>query len=257
MTGTDYEIVDVNESNLDDYDFLCKKSDKRGEGYQNKVSWIRERFKEGLHIKLLRVREARGLTSRGFVEYVPGNHTWRAIDAEDYLVIHCLWVVGRWKNRGFGTKLIQMCIDDAKKLKKAGVVVVTSSRPWLPDKRMFLKFGYEVVDTAPPSFELQVLRFIQAPPPSFPRDWDNRLKAYGSGMTVVYTPQCPYVAKAVAGVLKAARANGIEARRVELKSTEEVRASAPSAYGTFNMVCNGRLLSYYYLSPEHLLKLAS
>ncbi len=257
MTGADYEIVDVNESNLDDYDFLCKKSDKGGEGYQNKVAWIRERFKEGLHIKLLRIREAKGLTSRGFIEYIPGKYTWRAVNAEDYLVIHCLWVVGKWKSKGYGTKLVQMYIDDAKKTRKAGVAVVTSDRPWLPNKSLFLKYGFELVDTAPPSFELLVLRFKQAPPPSFPKDWDNRLKAYGSGITVVYTLQCPYVAKAVAGVLKAARDNGIEAKSVELRNTEDVRASAPSAYGTFNIVYNGRLLSCYYLSPEHLLKLVN
>jgi len=48
MVEPEYELVDVNESNLEEYDFLCKKSDKKGEGYRNKASWIRERFKEGM-----------------------------------------------------------------------------------------------------------------------------------------------------------------------------------------------------------------
>ena len=94
-----------------------------------------------------------------------------------------------------------------------------------------------------------------APPPSFPKNWDERLKSYGPGMTVVYTAQCPYVPKTVAATVKAAKENGISARSFELTTTKAVRDSSPSAYGTFGIVYNGGLLSYYYLSTKDLLRL--
>jgi hypothetical protein len=28
----------------------------------------------------------------GFLEYIPGEYTWRVINAPGYLVIHCIWV---------------------------------------------------------------------------------------------------------------------------------------------------------------------
>lgn len=33
---------------------------------------------------------------RGFIEYIPGAFGWRAVFAEDYMLIHCLWVMGLW-----------------------------------------------------------------------------------------------------------------------------------------------------------------
>ena len=90
-----YRIVDVNEANIDEYDVFCYKSKKNTDGYRNKIRWVKERFKEGLRLKLLLVKERKGFTSRGFIEYIPGEHTWRGIDAKGYMVIHCIWVVGK------------------------------------------------------------------------------------------------------------------------------------------------------------------
>jgi len=162
-----YKIVDVNESNLDEYDLFCHKSKRRGEGYQNKVKWIKERFKEGLRLRLLLIHEGkRGYRSRGFIEYVPGEYAWRGIDAKGYMVICCIWVVGRNKRKGYGTKLLLECIKDAKGMK--GVAVVTSNGGWLPKNKLFIRNGFENADELPPDFELYVKRFSDsAPPPRF------------------------------------------------------------------------------------------
>jgi hypothetical protein len=32
-----------------------------------------------------------------FIEYIPGEQAWRAVHADGYLLIHCLWVVGKSK----------------------------------------------------------------------------------------------------------------------------------------------------------------
>lgn len=250
----EYEIIDVNPENVEEHDLLCKKSKKKEEGYQNKLKWFMERYNEGLRIKLLHVNDGGKMTSRGFIEYIPGEYAWRAVNASDYMVIHCLWVVGKWKNRGYGTKLLEACVEDARQLDKAGVAMVASERPWLTSKKLLVRKGFDVVDQAPPSFDLVVKRFKDMPNPRFPMDWDERQKRYGSGLTVLHSKQCPYQLDAVKSLLEVAKDKGIEAKAVELKNAEEVQRNAPSAYGVFNIVYNGRLLSYMYLTRKDLLK---
>ncbi len=78
--------------------------------------------------------------------------------------------------------------------------------------------------------------FDDSPAPSFPQDWENRLAAFGPGMTVVHTPQCPYTDDAILSTMKLAAENGIPARHVELATAQDVQAHAPCAYGTFSIV---------------------
>jgi hypothetical protein len=166
------------------------------------------------------------------------------------MVIHCLWVVGKGKGKGYGSRLLNECVEDARKAQKHGVVMVTSSKPWLADKKVFLKNGFEVVGQAPPTFELLVKRFGDAPLPAFPNDWGERLSRYGSGVTVVYSDQCPYIVDAVKGALEIAGEGGVEARIVKLESSQQVRDSAPSAYGVFNVVYDGKLVTYKYIDSK-------
>jgi len=42
---------------------------------------------------------------------------------------------------------------------------------------------------------------------------------------------------------------------IELEDCQEAQDSAPSAYGVFDVVYNGKLLTYHYISKEELLKL--
>jgi hypothetical protein len=101
-TEIEYKIVDVNEENIDAYGLLCFQSKKKTDGYKKKVEWVKQRFSEGLCMKLLLVEEGakRGFRTRGFIEYIPGEYSWRGISADGYMVIHCIWVVGRARGHG-------------------------------------------------------------------------------------------------------------------------------------------------------------
>lgn len=250
----EYEIIDITPDNVEEYDLLCKKSKKKEEGYKRKLSWFMDRYKEGLRIKLLWVNERGKMTSRGFIEYIPGEFAWRAVKAKGYMLIHCLWVVGRWRKKGLGRLLIDGCVEDAKEQGMVGVAMVTSTRPWLADKGIFLKQGFEMVDTAPPSFELVVKQFKDGSYPSFPKNWNQRLKRFGDGVTAVYTVQCPYIPEAVDLVLDVAKEAGIKAEAVELKSARQVQQRAPTPYGTFSIIYNSKLVSSLYMLKEDLLK---
>ncbi|MCP4761808.1 MAG: GNAT family N-acetyltransferase [archaeon] len=259
-------IVEVNANNLDKYDFFCKKSTKNKPGYQNKEKWIRERFKEGLKIHLLWVDATKsGPTSRGFIEYIPGEYSWRGINADDYMVIHCIWVVGKYKGMGVGTDLLNKCIEDAKKMKKAGVAVVVTSKTWLPKKTLFIKHGFETVDEFPPYLSLLVKKFDKkTPDPTFILKPDSdllmNLKSAGldkpikDGLTVYYTSQCPYIYNAVNTMEEISKEIDVPFQAIALNERKHVLA-CPHPFGTCAIFFKGKFLTYVYDSKKRFLKL--
>lgn len=241
------KIINVTPQNVDEVGFFCKMSKPKEVGYQVKLKWVKARFKEGLRIKLLDLKEG----GRGFIEYIPGKYAWRPIKAENYMVIHCLWVVGKSKGKGLATQLLKECEKDAKDLGLNGVAMVTSEKPWLINKKFFEKHGYKSVDQAPPSFNLMVKKFKKgAKEPKFTGDWEKKQKKYPKGVTIFRTPQCPYIDDAVIHAQQGAKKLKIPCQVVELKSAAEVRDKAPSAYGIFSIVYKGKLLCYYYILPK-------
>ena len=241
------EIVSVDAGNVAKEGYFCRKTKAKTVGNQRKLSWIQQRFAEGMRLHI--VHEAG--RSVGFIEYIPGEYAWRAVVAPDYLVIHCLWVVGRAK--GYGSRLLELCLEEARALDLGGVAMVTSKGSWLAGSDILLKHGFRLVDEAAPSFELLVKAFDGAPPPRFPTNWAERQARYGPGLTVVRTDQCPYIQDATEDIIEVAEELGIGARVVELESARQVQEESPSAYGAFGVVHDGALLSYRYLTRKELL----
>ena len=138
----DHKIIDVNLSNIDDIGLFCLQSKKKKLGYQNKITWIKERFSEGLKYKILQVKEGNKMALRGFIEYIPGEYNWRGIKADNFMVIHCLWVVGRHKKKGYASQLVEECIKDTENVGLLGVVGMSAEKGgWLPNKLFYLKNG--------------------------------------------------------------------------------------------------------------------
>ncbi|MBN1813073.1 MAG: GNAT family N-acetyltransferase [Anaerolineae bacterium] len=242
------EIITVDADNVDEQRFFCYKSKPKTEGYRRKLAWLRERFAEGMKIKIVYEDER----SVGFVEYIPGEVAWRAVEAAGYMVIHCLWVVGKGKKKGYGSRLLEGCVRDARASGLHGVAMVTSSGNWLAGKKLLLKNGFEAVDQAPPTFDLLVKRFGDAPLPAFPTNWDERLGRYGSGLTIVRSDQCPYIESVTQVIRDAGAEFDLQTQVVELESCQAVQESAPSAYGVFNVVYDGELVTYHWLGEKEL-----
>jgi L-amino acid N-acyltransferase YncA len=233
-------IRTIDSSNVDRYGFFCYKSKPKTQGYHQKREWLGSCMPEGVRLKII----YEGERSAGFIEYAPGEYTWRAVLAPGYMVIHCMWVVGSGKGKGHGSRLLEQVVDEAQKLGMFGVATVSSGSTWLAKKGFFLQHGFEVVDSAPPSFELLVRRFDSSATPSFPHDWESRLRRTPHGLVIYHSGQCPYHAMFVTSLLNAASGMGIQAHSVELKTSWEARSLSPSAYGVFGVVFDGRLLSY-------------
>jgi GNAT superfamily N-acetyltransferase len=248
----EYEIKTVNAGNVDETGFFCYMSKRKEPGYKQKRDWLEARFAEGLKLKV--IHEIGGRDT-AFIEYIPGEYAWRAMHAPEYMVIHCLWVVGRGKGKGYGSILIEECIKDARTHKMKGVAMLTSDRTWLAGRKIFERNGFKEVDSAPPSFQLMVTRFGPGPDASLPKDWETRAQAFGRGLTVIRTPQCPYIENGANDILSFAKVRGIGSKIVELKTAKEVQEQSPSAYGVFGTVLDGKLLAYQYLLEKDFGKL--
>lgn len=243
-------IINVTARNVNETGFFCKMSQPRCEGYQRKLRWLSARFKEGLSLKLLDLSQG----GRGFIEYLPGEFAWRAIDARGYMFIHCLWVVGASRKHGYAAQLLGHCIADARRQRMRGVAMLASRGNWLLDPRFLAHHGFQTVAAtdSPPHLELMALRFGRAADPTMPGDWHGRAGKFGPGLTIIRTDQCPYLDDAVKATLAAGQSLCLKTRVVELSSAAEVRRLAPSPFGVFSIVLNGQLLSYHYLLEKDI-----
>ncbi|MBN2092743.1 GNAT family N-acetyltransferase [candidate division KSB1 bacterium] len=242
------KIIDVNTDNVDKTGFFCFMSKRKSEGFQRKLNWLKARFAEGMKIKMLELPE------RGFIEYIPGEYAWRAVNASGYMFIHCLWVVGKSRSKGYAGVLLNECINDAKQAGMKGVAMVTSERVWLVGKEILQKHGFESVDEIDP-FNLMVLKFNDSPTPTFSGNWEQKASRFGEGLTVIRSDQCPYIPDATNTIQDFAKKRQISFKVHQLNSSEDVRELTPSPYGIFSVVFDGKLLAYHYLLPKDLEKI--
>ena len=240
----DFQIVEVNEKNVDRLGLFCV-ANKKHPGYVAKRAWLRQRFAEGLRILLAVTPDGH---KAGFLEYVPAEFTWRVVEAPGCLVIHCIWVKSaKYPLAGITASLLGKCRADAAAQGRAGVAVVTSDGTWMAGNKIVLRHGFRQVDDAPPHYQLLYQHITDGSPPAFPNDWEARCARF-RGLQLIYTPQCPYIGKAVAELPPVARNYGVELRLVELKDSSEARARMPSPYGMVNLVYDGRLLADHPIS---------
>ncbi|MBN2362657.1 GNAT family N-acetyltransferase [candidate division WOR-3 bacterium] len=240
------KIVNVDGKNYKEYpEIICFINPKHS-SHPLKTGWLKKRFSEGLRIKLLFPENQK--RPAGFIEYVPGENAWRAVSAQEYMFIHCLYVYpNKNKGRGYGSKLIEECLQDAKKSGCPGVAVVTSSGPFMADKRLFIKNGFIETEKDGSSNELLVRSFKGAPLPRF-NDWKKQLLKY-KGINIVYSKQCPWVARLIQEIHASGLDENIKIK--ELKTPAEAQ-KAPSLYATFNLIYDGQLLADRYVSMTRL-----
>lgn len=161
------------------------------------------------------------------------------------MVIHCIWVVGRNKRKGYGSKLLEQCIEEAKAAGLQGVAVVTSNSGWLPQNKLFIKNGFEKADAKPPDFELHVKRFSKkAALPKFSPISKEKIRSYGKGLTIQRSHQCPYETGLVNLLKQMAKEAGIPIRIEEISSAKDVQEKGVHPHGTFCVLLNGEVVSY-------------
>jgi GNAT superfamily N-acetyltransferase len=241
------QIIDATPDNLANYG-VCGYKDMKNEGLARKIEWFRDRFKEGMKIKIL-YSEKDG--NQGMLEYIPGRYCWRPVEASGYMFIHCIFLGFRkeYKGKGYGSLMVDSCIEDASKQKMAGVAVVTRKGPFMAGNGLFLKKGFKMVGRAEPDFELLVRKFSpDSPDPRFKGSWDNKALKYGNGLFIIRSSQCPYSVKNVQAMVETAeKVFNLKPEVIDLKSHTEAQES-PCPFGSFCILYNREVISHHPIS---------
>ena len=206
---------------------------------------MKDRFDEGLIFRRL---DDRG---KMFIEYMPIETVWKPVHGRDYFFIHCLWVSWKFKWQGIAKELLEGCIEEAKQAGKHGVAVITSTKvqPFLTDKKFYEHFGFRVVDTAPPYFDLLALSFDSwGSTPTFDPHLKSGKYEEGDWLAFVYTHQCPFMEGFVQKLALIAESLNIPTHIHHLTSREEVMQYG-SPFGTLGIYYNGDFLTHS-LMPE-------
>jgi len=240
-------IVDTNIANIPEFGVCGYKNVKRP-GYPEKAGWLKNQFQEGLKIKTL-YSDKDG--AQGMIEYIPGEYCWRPVKATGYMFIHCIWVGFKriYKGQGYASLLLDECIQDVQIKNMSGVAVVTRKGSFMAGKKLFLKKNFEVVDKAPPDFELLIKKFNDnSPTPQFNGDWEKRRNLYSKGLTIIRADQCPYTVKNVNEIRETAEnLFGIKPNIITLKNYKAAQDS-PAPFGTFCILYQGKVVADHPIS---------
>lgn len=107
-------------------------------------------------------------------------------------------------------------------------------------REIFIKHGFDVVDSAKSDFELLVKKYKKsAANPGFAINPIKQTK----GLTIIRADQCPYTVKNVKEICETAEKDyGIKAKVIDLKSHKDAQNS-PCPFGTFCVIYNGKIIA--------------
>lgn len=242
------QFINLTIDNIDKQHLCCAISDKKHQdGVSIKKEWLRERIAEG-HI-------FRKLDEKGkiFIEYAPLEKAYVPIVGENYLYIYCLWVAGSFKGKGYAKSLIEYCINDAKEKGKSGICVLSSKKkkPFLSEKKFFIKYGFETVDTAGDDYELLALSFDRNKPHF--SESAKKMKIKNKELTIYYSLQCPYIQNCINEVRDYCNKNNIPLKLIAIDSLEKAK-KLPCIFNNWAVFYNGEFETNHLLNETFLKK---
>ena len=246
------EYIRVTKENLEKEHICCAISNNKDVQVSSKKAWLADRFEEGL-VFLKSVERG-----KCFIEYIPAENAWVPIDAEGYMYIDCLWVSGSFKGHGYSSDLLNACIEDSREKGRKGLCILAAAKkkPFLADPK-FLKYkGFAVCDEADNGIQLWYLPFYDgAEPPKF-KACAKHPHIDEPGYVLYYTNQCPFNAKYVPIVEKAAKELEVPFRAYRIEGKEEAQ-NAPTPITTYALFYNGEYLTNEQMNDKRFIKLVS
>ncbi len=243
------EYINLDMDNIDDEHICCAIGDpKHQNGVDKKKEWIKSKLKDG-HI-------FRKLNQRGkiFIEYEPIETAWVPVNGKNYMYIYCLWVAGSFKGKGIGKELLEYAINDAKEKGMSGIctIVTEKKKPFIGDKKFFLHFGFEVVDTIN-DYELMVLKFDNKEVPNFNEN-ARSMRIDSEDFTIYYSNECPYVEYEVNELSDYAKDKNIRVNFIKIDSLDKAK-NAPCVFNNWANFYKGKFISNTILNANAFEKL--
>lgn len=234
-------FITLDNTNIENEHICCAFSDKKcSEGYQLKKEWLTREFGNGFVFRRLDER------AKVFIEYSPAETGWVPVYAPEYLLINCFWVSGKYKGEGYGKKLLQSAIDDAKSQGKNGLVTVAGKKKFhfMSDTKWLLRQGFTITETTPDGFVLLTLKTKpDAPDPVFKNIVLSGAINENDGIVVYYSNRCPFTEYYVNVSLKeTVEKRGLPLHIHKFNFAEEAQNS-PSPATIFSMYYNGKFIT--------------
>lgn len=248
------EYIQLSEEKLDQQHICCAISDKKcGDSYQAKKDWLKTEFKHGYVFKRLDER------AKVFIEYGPAEHSWQPVDADNYMLLGCFWVSGKYKGQGHGKALLAQAVKDAKQQGMQGIATVVGGPKnkkfhFMSDAKWLLSQGFTVADSLPTGFQLLRLDFTEEQQKG--QEKDQSLKPIGfksnvknnkiktdKGCLVYYSNRCPFAEYHVKNSLvQTCAEQGIKLTSIKLDTRQKAQ-SCPTPATIFSLYLDGKFIT--------------
>lgn len=245
-TTSNAEFINITAENIADEHLCCIiRSKKKHPGVEAKREWLSKRLKEGHVFRKLNEK------ATVFIEYAPIEKAWVPILGSNYYYIYCLWVLGDYKGKGYGTSLLKYCMEDAVKHGKSGICMLGSikQKSWLSDQQFAKKFGFEVVDSTDYGYELLALSFDGKKPSFAPAV--KHPKVEGNELILYYTLQCPYIDRSVKMIKDYCETNDVPVTFHRIDTLEKAK-TIPCVFNNWAVFYKGKFETVNLLDEASL-----
>ena len=228
------EFIRLTADNLEKEHVSCIiRSKKPHPGVEAKKGWLSERLKEGHVFYKLDVK------GQVFIEYAPLETAWVPIVGDNYYYLYCLWVAGAYKGKGYGRKLMEYCIADAKEKGKSGICMLGAKKQkaWLSDQDFAKKFGFEVVDTTDYGYDLLALSFDGTAPQFSPNAKKGEIP--NQDLSIYYDMQCPYIHKNIETIKQYCEENGVPFSLIQVDTLQKAK-ELPCVFNNWGVFYKGK-----------------
>lgn len=232
----------ITKENITSEHICCALSNKAN-GVTYKKAWLKDRIHEGLVFNKL---DERG---KVFIEYIPVEYAFAPVDADNYMYINCFWVSGKFMKKGYGSQLLDSCIEDSKAKGKSGLLILSSDkkRPFLSDPKFLKKKGFQTCDTRD-FYELMYLPFEEGVKPKF----KDHVSLETEGNILYYSHQCPHTEKYVSLIKKIAEERDVNLNIILLDTKEKAQA-ATCPFTTYTLYLKGEFVTNEILTEKKFL----
>ena len=226
-------FIDITSENIDSEHLCCIiRTKKPHPGVETKRAWLRDRVGEGHVFRKLDEKAC------VFIEYAPLESAWVTIVGDNYIYIYCLWVLSENKGKGYGRRLMESCITDAKAQGKSGVCMLGAKKQkaWLSDQSFAKKFGFETVDVTDNGYELLALSFDGIKP-----TFAHNVKKQGienKELTIYHDMQCPYIYQYIDIIKQFCETNDVPVSFVQVDTLQKAK-ELPCVFNNFAVFYKG------------------
>lgn len=229
---------------LPDQHICCAFSDKKCRaGYDAKKRWLTEEHAKGYRFHRL---DARG---KVFIEYGPGAEAWMPVEADNWMMLGCFWVSGKFKQQGHGKALLDHAEEAATAAGLSGLAAVVGRKKlnFSGDGKWLIRQGFREVDQTESGFSLLVRNGSTAGTdctlPRFNTAAHNGKPATDKGVCVYYSNRCPFTDYHVETALHESCAKrGLPLEIHKITSQSDARA-APSPATIFSLFLDGEFIT--------------